>query len=178
MAIIVRRLVMGNPMFMEDRILNSTTNNIPPGNSSCLTTIGNLYDLLGIVFTKIYVISQKKRPADIKNELTKVRLSDKNLDKHHQNARDYFTRLKNSFSPLSEFRTASDYSAIVKKHRNSAGGNILFRPIGLTIITEIISMLVKEHPLDRCFELVAKLPTNLTAESLITVLSGIQHNRR
>ena len=164
MAIITRRLVMENPMFMEKRILNNATNNIPTSNSTCMTTIGNLYDLLRILFTKIYVISQKKRPADIKNELTKVRLSDEILDKHYKNACDYFIRLTNSFSPLTEFRTTPDYSAIVKKYRYPGGGNILFRPIGLTIITEIISTLVKEHSLDRCFELMTKLPTDLTAD--------------
>ena len=56
MAITVRRLVMENPMFIEDRILNNATNNIPISNSTCLTTIGNLYDLLQILFMKIYVI--------------------------------------------------------------------------------------------------------------------------
>ena len=163
MAITVRRLVMENPMFMEDRILKNATNNIPTSNSTCLTTIGNLYDLLGILFTKIYVISRKKRPVDIKNELTKIRLSEAILDKHYGNACDYFERLTEYFSPLTEFCRTSNYGAIVEKYRNSAGGNILFRPIGLTIITEIISTLFKKHPLDRCFELVAKLPTDLTA---------------
>ena len=66
--------------------------------------------------------------------------------------------------PLTEFCTASDYSAVVKKYRNPEGGSILFRPIGLTIITEIVATLVKKYPLDRCFELVSKLPTDLTAE--------------
>ena len=164
MAITVRRLVMENSMFMENRILNNATNNIPPSNSNCLTTIGNLYDLLGILFTKVYIISQKKQLSDIKKELTQMRLSEEILDKHYENACDYFMRLTNSFSPLTEFYTASDYSDIVKKHRNPEGGNILFRPIGLAIITEIISTLVKNHPLDRCFELVAKLPTDLTAD--------------
>ena len=65
---------------------------------------------------------------------------------------------------MTEFCTASDYSAVVKKYRNPEGGSILFRPIGLTIITEIVSTLVKKYPLDRCFELVSKLPTDLTAE--------------
>ena len=164
MAITVRRLVMENPMFMEDRILNNATNNIPTSNSTCITTIGNLYDLLGILFTKICVISKKRRLVDIKNELTKMRLSDKILDKHYKDACDYFIGLTDSFSPLTEFRTASNYGATVKKYRNPAGGNILFRPIGLAIITEIISTLVKRYPLDSCFELVAKLPTDLTAE--------------
>ena len=164
MAITVRRLVMENPMFIEDRILNNATNNIPISNSTCLTTIGNLYDLLQILFMKIYVISEKKRLSDIKKELTQIRLSEKILNKHYENACDYFTRFTDNFSPLTEFCRTSDYSSIVKKYRNPAGGNILFRPIGLAIITEIISTLVKKHPLDRCFELVAKLPTSLTAE--------------
>ena len=164
MAITARRLVIENPMFMEDRILNNAANNISPSNSSCLTTIGNLYDLLQILFMKISIISQKKRLADIKNELTIMRLSEEILDKHYKNACDYFMRLADSFSPLTEFCTAPGYSAIVKKYRNPAGGNILFRPIGLTVITEIVSTLVKKYPLDRCFELVAKLPTDLTAD--------------
>ena len=96
--------------------------------------------------------------------MTKTRLSDKILDTHYKNASDYFTRLAYSFAPLTEFCTASDYSAVVKKYRNPAGGSILFRPIGLTIITEIVSTLVKKYPLDRCFELVSKLPTDLTKE--------------
>ena len=164
MAITVRRLVMENTMFMEDRILNNATNNIPTSNSTCITTIGNLYDLLGILFTKIYVISQKKQLSDIKKELTRMRLSEAILDKHYGNACEYFERLADSFFPLTEFRAASNYSDIVKKYRNPAGGNILFRPIGLAIITEIISTLVKNHPLDKCFELVTKLPTDLTAD--------------
>ena len=32
-------------------------------------------------------------------------------------------------------------------------------------MTEIVSMLVKKYPLDRCFELVSKLPTDLTEEA-------------
>ena len=162
MAITVRRLVVENPMFMEYRILNNATNNIPSSNSTCLTTIGNLYDLLEILFTKIYVISEKKKLAEIEDELTKIRLSDEMLDKHYKSACDYFTQLASSFASLTEFCTASDYSRIVKKYRNSEGGSILFRPIGLTVLTEIVSTLVKKYPLDRCFELIAKLPTDLT----------------
>ena len=177
MAIIARRLVVENPMFMEKRILNNATNNIPLSNSTCLTTIGNLYDLLGILFTKIYVVSKNKRLAKIKEELTQTRLSDEILGQHYKNACDYFTRLAYSFAPLTEFCTASDYSAVVKKYRNPEGGSILFRPIGLTIITEIVSTLVKKYPLDRCFELVSKLPTDLTAEPYNGVIWHLTRKR-
>ena len=67
MAITARRLVIENPMFMEDRILNNAANNISPSNSSCLTTIGNLYDLLrNTIYENLVLYHKKKRLADIK----------------------------------------------------------------------------------------------------------------
>ena len=162
MAITVRRLVSENSMFMEDRILNNVTDNIPKSNQTCLTTIGNLYDLLIILFTKIYVISKKKTLNDRKDELTKVRQPNHILDKHYQNACDYFTRLTDSFLPLQEFVNTSDNSTVVKKYRHPEGGSVLFRPIGLKILTEIIAELVEKYPLSKCFKMISKLPTDLT----------------
>ena len=162
MAITVRRLVTENPMFMEDRILNNATDNIPKSNQTCLTTIGNLYDLLSILFTKVYVISKKKRLRDRKNELTKIRQSDEILDQHYANACDYFKRLTDRFLPLQEFANASDNSTVVKKYRHPEGGSVLFRPIGLKILTEIIAVLVEKYPLSKCFKIISKLPTDLT----------------
>ncbi len=164
MAITVRRLVTENPMFMKDRILNNVTDNIPKSNQTCLTTIGNLYDLLSILFTKIYVISKKKKFTDRKNELTKIRQLDEILDQHYTNACDYFKRLTDSFLPLQEFVNTSDNSTVVKKYRHPDGGNVLFRPMGLNILTEIIAVLVKRHSLPECFQLISKLPTDLTQE--------------
>lgn len=164
MAIIVRRLVTENPMFNNDRILNNATNNIPSSNFTCLTTIGNLYDLLEILFAKIYIISKQKKPKDIKDELTKIRLNDDILNKHYANACNYFERLAAGFSPLTEFFDATDYPTIVRRYRHLDGGSILFRPVGLVIIAEIVSMLVRNNSLDECFTLVAKLPTDLTAK--------------
>ncbi len=162
MAITVRRLVTENPMFMEDRILNNATDNIPRSNQTCLTTIGNLYDLLSILFTKIYVISKKKTFGDREDELTKVRQPNHILDEHYLNACDYFKRLTNSFLPVQEFVSTSDYSTVVKKYRHPDGGSVLFRPIGLKILIEIIAELVEKYPLPKCFRMISKLPTDLT----------------
>lgn len=162
MAITARNLVTKNQMFMDDRILNSSTDNVPKSNQTCLTTIGNLYDLLEILFMKIYVISNKKRLIEKKNELTKVRQPDHILDKHYQHACDYFKRLTDSFSPLKEFADASDSSIVVKKYRHPNGGSVLFRPIGLKILTEIIAVLAERYPLPKCFKMISKLPTDLT----------------
>ncbi len=161
MAITVRRLVTENPMFMEDRILNNATDNVPRSNQTCLTTIGNLYDLLIILFTKVYVISKKKKFTDRKNELTKIRQSDEILDQHYTNACDYFKRLTDSFLPLQEFVNTPDHSTVVKKYRHPEGGSVLFRPIGLQILTEIIAELVRKYPLSKCFKMISKLPIDL-----------------
>ncbi len=161
-AITVRRLVTENPMFMEDRILNNVTDNVPKSNQTCLTTIGNLYDLLSILFTKIYVISKKKTFGDREDELTKVRQPNHILDEHYLNACDYFKRLTDSFSPLQEFVSTSDYSTVVKKYRHPDGGSVLFRPIGLQILTEIVAELAEKYPLSKCFKMISRLPTDLT----------------
>ena len=162
MAITVRELVTKNCLFMGDRILNNATDNVPKSNQTCLTTIGNLYDLLGILFTKIHPISKKKTLKDRKDELTKVRQSDEILAQHYANACDYFKLLTDTFLQLKEFADTSDSSTIVKKYRHPDGGSVLFRPIGLKILTEIIAVLAESYPLSECFRMISKLPTNLT----------------
>ena len=162
MAITVRRLVSKNKMFMEKRILINPTDNIPKNNQTCLTTIGNLYDLLEILFTKIYVTSEKKTVKARKDELTKIRQSDETLNQHYTNACDYFKLFIDNFPPLKEFNDSPDNSMVVKKYRHPDGGSILFRPIGLKILTEIIAVLVKTYSLSDCFRQISKLPTDLT----------------
>lgn len=162
MAITVRKLVTENYMFMEKRILNNATDNVPKSNQTCLTTIGNLYDLLDILFTKVYVMSKEKTLTGKRNELTKIRQSDEILNQYYTNACNYFKELTDSFLPLKEFADTSDSSAVVKKYRHLDGGNVLFRPIGLKIFTEIVAVLVETHSLSDCFKLISKLPTDLT----------------
>ena len=159
MAITARKLVTENSMFVDERILNNATDNVPTSNQTCLTTIGNLYDLLGILFTKVYITSKKK---GLKDELTKMRQSDEILNQHYTNACDYFERLTDSFPSLKEFADTSDYPMVVKKYRHPDGGSVLFRPIGLKTLTEIIAVLVEKYPLTECFRMISKLPTDLT----------------
>ena len=163
MAITVRRLVTKNSMFMENRILNNATDNVPKSNQTCLTTIGNLYDLLGILFTRVYIVSEKKTLKAKKDELTKIRQSDEVLNQHYVNACDYFQQLTNGFSPLQEFvNSSNNYPAVVKKYRHSDGGSVLFRPMGLKILTEVVAVLSEKYLLSECFKMISKLPIDLT----------------
>ena len=152
-------------MFMEDRILNNATDNIPTSNQTCLTTIGNLYDLLSLLFTKVYVISEKETLKDRKDELTKARQPDHILDEHYQNACDYFKRLTDSFLPLQEFvDSGDDYPGVVERYRHSEGGSVLFRPMGLKILTEVVGVLSEKYLLLECCEMISELPTDLTQD--------------
>ena len=157
MAIIVRQLIERHPMFQEGRISYNARANLPKGNFTSLTTMVNLYDVLLILFTKIYGKQTKKK-------LTNTRLSDEVLEEHYKYADDYFRHLVNTFKPLQEFLDADDdYSTVTEKYRTVKGGSILFRPIGLLILTEIVSALLSQkYGLSECMTMISRLPQGLT----------------
>ena len=170
MAIIIRQLIETHPMFQEDRISNNPNANLPIGDFTSLTTMVNLYDVLLILFTKIYGKRTKK-------QLTDTRLSDEVLEEHYEYACDYFKCLVNTFKPLQEFLDAgNDYSTVTAKYRTPEGGNMLFRPIGLSILTEIVSTLSQKHELSECMTMISKLPQRLTDVPLRGVIWNSTRN--
>ena len=99
-----------------------------------------------------------------KKKLTNTRLSDEVLEEHYKYADDYFRHLVNTFKPLQEFLDADDdYSTVTEKYRTVKGGSILFRPIGLLILTEIVSALLSQkYGLSECMTMISRLPQGLT----------------
>ena len=156
MAICVRRLIEETEMFSEERIAFVASNNMPVANVTSLTTIGNLYDLLVILFVDTQTTVKAK-----KTELQLARPSDDVLNQYYIFAKSYFTLLGKHFPELGNFFSA--VQQVVKKNRGSHGGNALFRPLGLEIFTRIISRLTKEMSIDKAIKLAAKLPTDLTS---------------
>lgn len=164
MAIIVRRLIESYPMFQEKRLSYNATANLPKGNVESLTTVVNLYDLLLILFSKIYGKTTKKKLKD-------RRLPEKVIQTHYEYACDYFTRLADSFKPLREFCAAGDdYPTVTSRYRTVNGGSILFRPVGLLILTEIVATLVQKYEIPDCMARISRLPQELTVEPLLGVI--------
>ena len=160
MAICVRRLIEKTTLFGGKRIALVAKNNIPPKNSTSLTTIGNLYDLLAIIFTKTRF--DLKRP---KAELQNKRPSDKDLEAYFQYAEYFINLLKKHFPELEEFFASENTEAIVLKYRRDPGangGNALFRPIGLDVFVKVIAELNSVHSLEEAVVLAAKLPRKLS----------------
>jgi DNA sulfur modification protein DndB len=157
MAISVRWLIEESTLFSGNRIAFVATNNMPVGNTTSLTTIGNLYDILTILFTNANSDLRRR-----KAELQRVRPCDDDLKEYFDFAKEFFVRLRENFQELDTFFAKEDTVPIVKECRGSHGGNALFRPIGLEILARIVARLTKDMSLPQAVGQAAKLPTTLT----------------
>ena len=156
MAICVRRLIERTELFSGRNIAAVASNNMPVSNTTSLTTIGNLYDVLTILFTNARSSLQARRP-----DLQRIRPSDEKLDEYFIFAQDLFTHLRGSFKELETFFSAQDTISVVQEYRGAHGGKALFRPLGLELFTRIIARLTKDMSLEKAVEMAALLPRNL-----------------
>lgn len=151
MAIVVRRLVEEHPSFKSPRIAMHHTNNLGRDDIIALTTIGNLYDVLRILF----IVNTGAR----KKELEFKRPTDTKLNEFYEVAVKYFDSLTSVEPALSEYFKASVPADVCQKYRHDSGGSIYFRPIGLTLMTEVAMMLMQKTP--NWLELLKQLPRSL-----------------
>ena len=156
MAICVRRLIEQTDLFPGNGILRVESNNIPPQNFECLTTIGNLYDILTILFTKAK-FALRKRKANLQS----FRPPDATLDRYFEYSKEFFVQLRSHFPEFDEFFSACRTSEVVRRYRGREEGNALYRPVGLDIFTEIITRVTQAKALDDAIATVAKLPRAL-----------------
>ncbi len=157
MAICVRLSIEKTKLFAGTRIAFVASNNMPVTNTTSLTTIVSLYDILTILFTKMDFEQRRT-----KVELQRARPNDEDLDGYFDYAKKFFVLLRKHFEELDEFFAADDTSDVVVKYRGSHGGNALFRPIGLDIFAQIIAKLTGDHSLIQAVKLASKLPRNLS----------------
>ena len=154
MAISVRRLIEEqSDIFGSKRIALVAENNLPSADETSLTTIGNLYDVLAILFSK--AATELRKP---KKTLQKTRPTDAQLDAYFQLALDFFGAMRSSFEELDAFFAADDTRAAVRRYR-AEGGSILFRPVGLDLFTTIVAQLTrKDGSLADAVRLASRLP--------------------
>lgn len=157
MAICVRRLVEETTLFDGAKVAFVANNNLPTANRHSLTTIGNLYDILTILFTQTKT-TLKKRKLD----LQRIRPRDDVIDDYFELATNFFTEIGANFEEVGEFFSAPDTTPVVAKHRGSHGGNVMFRPIGLNMFARIVAQLTTTMELSEAIRLAAKLPRSLT----------------
>lgn len=174
MAICARRLVENTALFSGDRIAFVAGNNMPVSNTHSLTTIGNLYDVLGILFSQAGTRLRKNR-----QDLQRVRPPDDLLDEYFELAQRFFMEVGANIQEVGEFFDATDTEPIVAKHRSSDGGSALFRPIGLDIFARVVAELTKTKTLSisEAVELAAELPTNLSEAPYVELMRDTRTGR-
>ena len=158
MAITVRRLIEQLPhLFGEDRIALVAENNLPVGDDTRLTTIGNLYDVLTILFSTAKTNTVPKRS---KKALQTTRPDDAELDAYFELACDFFAEVRARFAELDDFFSADDTRPVITQYRLD-GRSVLFRPVGLGLLATVVAHLTREMPLAAAVQLASALPRSL-----------------
>lgn len=159
MALSTRWLIEETDILGGNRIAFVQSNNMPASNKSAITTIGNLYDLLTLLFTEANSTLKNKKPG-----LQRIRPKPDVLTKYFDFSLLFFKMMGKYFLEIGEFFNASDTSIVVEKYRHSNGGCALFRPIGLEVFVRVIVQLTKEMTLEEAISLTSKLPRDLNCE--------------
>lgn len=170
MAIIVRELYETDQRFGKPRTAITATSNLP-ATSPALTTIGNLYDILKLLF--MHESGTTSRDTLLRFN----RPSDERLAAYKKSAQDYFTALATHFPALSEYFLASDPPAVANKYR-AKGGHILFRPIGLELVTRATIAMSKAKGIStaRAVALIAPIEVRISSKPYTGVIWDADRN--
>lgn len=156
MAICVRELVEKNRLFQDSRLLFVAGNNMPARNRDSLTTIGNLYDVLTILFTKSEWDLKNKRA-----ELQRIRPPEETIGEYFDYCSRFVLALEAEFEEVGEFARARRPRRVVSKYRGDYGGKVIFRPLGLELYATVAALLTDEMDLEDAVRTVARLPRDL-----------------
>jgi DNA sulfur modification protein DndB len=151
MAITTRWLVENDRRFEEGRIKFKGGANISIGDSA-LTTIENIYDILTILFTSVF------EKVSIKSLTNGSRPTKEKLQHYRKQALLYFDNLERNYSEIKRYYSESDYQKVAIKFRKK--GSILFRPVGLKLMTNLISKFEFQN-IEGRFEKIKNIPMNL-----------------
>lgn len=97
-------------------------NSIKPDDHTNLTTIATLYDAIDIVLGD-RMIGWK--------DFKRWRSPEKEVDVLYAKAVQFWEGLSRQFPPLGELRESPVEQKVAGKYRDSHGGHLLFRPVGL-----------------------------------------------
>ena len=153
-AVITRRLLEEHPL-LRNKVDTGLKNSIKPDDRTNLTTIATLYDTMDIVLR-----NRNKGWNDYK----RWRPPEKEVDVLYSEAVKFWDGLSDQFPPLTELRESSAEAETAGKYRSTHGGHLLFRPVGLLLVTRVAVDLRSSMGLSENFalEYVGRTPTELS----------------
>ena len=157
MAICVRHLIEHSRFFQGTNAAIIGSSNMPASNKTSLTTIRNLYDVLGILFSRAKTDIRKGKPT-----LKKERPSDLDLSKYIDLAKRFFAASEAHMEELGEYFKSDEKERVVARYRGRHGGSVLFRPVGLEIFTYVIARLTDDMSVEEAVHHASGLPRILS----------------
>ncbi|MDX2076628.1 MAG: DNA sulfur modification protein DndB [bacterium] len=162
-AIVTRMLIENHPLF-DGKISISTQKNIPRSDKTSLTSVVALYEVVDI-------ISQDIKPKAWFN-FKKSRPEDDIIQSFYERSKSFFDSLIEHFAELKDLLDSKLNDNVSAKYRNESGGHLLFRPIGLVMISKVVKDLMQHHhkTLDEAVTLVSKIDLRLSEKPWVGLL--------
>lgn len=166
-AIVTRRLLEEHPL-LTDKVSMVATKSMSPHDHTNLTTIVALYDVMDLILRDRY---------NGWDDFKRWRPAEELVDKFYKDATIFWDRMCRQFKPLQELKNSSPSDKIASRYRSSDGGYLLFRPIGLLLVSRVISDLSEQMSDLAAIKRVAASPMELSREPWTGLLWDDQNER-
>ena len=169
-AIITRMIVEGKSGLSGKKVAYKQTESINPKNDlECVTTIANIYySALNLISVFHFKNLSRKEVAAL------PRPDNKEIKQLYNLAQRFFTKTGKCFPEFGKVIDATvGVAEIIAENRNDAGGHLLFRPVGITILTKLVCDVKEQRQalsLEQCIEVVSKIPVKLDKTPFRNVL--------
>ena len=155
-AIVTRQLVEEYDLFHK-KISIGRAKSFPIADKQNLTTIEVLYDTLDIHLRDGGGSRSWKR-------FKAIRPSDDVIARFYKRATELWDTMIQHFPPLQELRESKPIEEISGRYRHAQGGHLLFRPIGLLIIVQVLRYLTESGmQLAEAIRVVGQVPMEVSA---------------
>jgi DNA sulfur modification protein DndB len=134
-AIITRQLIETDPLW-RDKTSITLTRAMPVSDTANFSHLLTLYGSLDKFL--------RDKPASAWGRFKRHRPSDDVIEQYQRRATRLWQGLANAIEPLRVTRDAPPGPRLAAPYRSRAGGSLVFRPIGLEIIVDVVAWLVAE----------------------------------
>lgn len=128
-SIITRDLVQELPLFSGNNIVNSLGKQIPNSNETAITSLITLYQCVDIIVK--HELAKEKITGNKYKQYLLYRPTDDVVERLKSYVFDVFRAFENNINEVKKY-AANESPNKAALYRNTAGGNLLFRPIAIT----------------------------------------------
>ena len=139
------------PLFSGNNIVNSLGKQIPNSNETALTSLITLYQCVDIIVK--HELAKEKITGNKYKQYLLYRPIDNDVERLKAYVFNAFESFKNNIDDIRNY-VASETTNKAAPYRNSAGGNLLFRPIAITEFFAAANILIdrKAYSLEEVFK--------------------------